>query len=366
MEKSADKIAIVSDDKTISYRRINEKANRLANHLRKTYETGANDIIGISMERSIDMITVILGVLKAGAGYLAVDPAYPRDRILHVLSDSCAELVIIDKMKPELFGDYRGEIINFTSRWNTIAVESPANPPVVNRPGDVLYVNYTSGSTGTPNGALLSHDCLTNLIRWQNEKSTIDCSLRCLQFTSINFCVSFQEIAGTVTSGGRLYLIDEVKRQEIEYLMGFLSKNQIEILFLPFSYLNFLFNESGRWNETIYYNLKHIITAGEQLKVTAGLKRFLDSNPEIQLHNHYGSTEMHVVTSYTLDASTAEQTPIPPAGKPISNIKIFILDEHFNPVPQGVWGELCVAGSIEILGYINNEELTREKLFIQD
>ena len=167
---------------------------------------------------------------------------------------------------------------------------------------------------------------------------------------------------GTLTSGGRLHLIGDIERQEIDYLMDFLSRYQIELLFLPFSYLNFLFNESGRWHQTFNHNLKHIITAGEQLKITAGLKRFLDLNPGLKLHNHYGSTEMHVVTSYTLDAATAEKTPIPPAGKPISNVRIYILDEHLNPVPIGVWGELFVKGSLEVLGYINDRELTDKKL----
>ncbi|MCX6584461.1 MAG: condensation domain-containing protein [Candidatus Aminicenantes bacterium] len=137
----------------------------------------------------------------------------------------------------------------------------------------------------------------------------------------------------------------------------------MEILFLPFSYLNFLFNESGRWTQTFNHNLKHIITAGEQLKITAGLKRFLDLNPGLQLHNHYGSTEMHVVTSYTLDAATAGRMPVPPAGKPIGNVKIYILDEYYNPVPIGVYGELFVCGSSEVLGYINNEELNKKKLY---
>ncbi len=167
---------------------------------------------------------------------------------------------------------------------------------------------------------------------------------------------------GTLTSGGELHLIGEIERQDIDYLMDFLSSHRIEILFLPFSYLNFLFNESGRWDREFKHELKHIITAGEQLKITVGLKRFLDSNPHLKLHNHYGSTEMHVVTSYTLDRTGAERIPIPPAGKPVSNIEIFILDEYLNPVPVGVYGELCVAGSSEILGYINNKELTDKKL----
>ncbi|MFC2155937.1 condensation domain-containing protein [Acidobacteriota bacterium] len=336
VEKSADKYAVIYDGDKITYKDLNEKANRLAHYLRDSYHVQPNDIVAISMDRSIDMIIVLLAVLKSGAGYLAVDPTYPQERVLHILNDSDTKLLVIDKMRPELIADYSGEILNINEHRKKIAHLSTENPQVVNTPTDILYVNYTSGSTGTPNGAMLSQDCLSNLIYWQNEKTTIDCSLRCLQFTSINFCVSFQEIMGTLTSGGELYLIGDIERQDIDYLLDFLSKYQIEILFLPFSYLNFLFNESTRWDQSFNHKLKHIVTAGEQLKVTSGLKRFLDLNPDLQLHNHYGSTEMHVVTSYTLDASTAEQTPIPPAGKPVSNVKIYILDEHLKPVAMGV------------------------------
>lgn len=346
----------------LTYDQLNREANQLANYLKQRFNITPNQVIGVSFDRSVRMVAVLLGIIKAGAGYLAVDPAYPRERVLHILADSDTDVLIIDKMRPELFSGYHGEILNVVDMWDEIAVSGPGNPPSINRPTDILYVNYTSGSTGTPNGAMLSHDCLTNLIKWQNTRTTIDCSLKCLQFTSINFCVSFQEIAGTLTAGGQLYLIGEIERQDIDYLMDFLARSRIEILFLPFSYLNFLFNESDRWNRLFQHNLKHIITAGEQLKVTAGFKKFLDANPVIQVHNHYGSTEMHVVTSYTLDASNAAQTPIPPAGKPISNIGIYILDEGMNPVPVGVWGELFVKGDTEILGYIRNQELTGAKL----
>jgi fengycin family lipopeptide synthetase D/gramicidin S synthase 2/tyrocidine synthetase-2 len=209
---------------------------------------------------------------------------------------------------------------------------------------------------------MLSHGILTNLVQWQNKKTDIDASLRCLQFTSINFCVSFQEIIITLTAGGEVHLIGDIQRQDIEYLMEFLVSHRIEVLYLPFSYLNFLFNESGRWGQSFKHHLKHIITAGEQLKISAGLKKFLEANPRLKLHNHYGSSEMHVVTSYTLDASTADRVPIPPAGKPISNTRIYILDDYEKTVPIGVWGELFVSGSSEVLGYIHNSRLTDKKL----
>jgi len=360
--KSGEKTAVVYEGNRVTYAELDKKINRLAHYLRRKYRIKPNDVIGVSMDRSLEMIVVLSGIIKAGAAYLALDPTYPRERVLHVLENSQSDLLIIDKMRPGLFGDYRGEILNIHEQEEEIQRQPDQAPALVNQPTDILYVNYTSGSTGTPNGAMLSHDCLTNLIQWQNQETSIDCSLRCLQFTSINFCVSFQEIMGTLTSGGELYLIGDMERQDIDYLMDFLSKNRIEVLFLPFSYLNFLFNETSRWHQAFDHNLKHIITAGEQLKITVGLQRFLDKNPGIKLHNHYGSTEMHVVTSYTLDAATASQTPIPPAGKPISNVSIYILDEHLNPVPVGVWGELFVAGSSQVLGYINNTALNQQKL----
>ncbi|MCP4156443.1 MAG: AMP-binding protein, partial [bacterium] len=144
--------------------------------------------------------------------------------------------------------------------------------------------------------------------------------------------------------------------------MTTLARHKIEILYLPFSYLNFLFNQSTHWGANFKHSLKHIITAGEQLKITAGLRKFLEDNPQLQLHNHYGSSEMHVVASYTLDAANVDKEPVPPAGKPIANTRIFILDEKENPVPIGVWGELYVSGSTEVAGYINNESLSNQKL----
>jgi amino acid adenylation domain-containing protein len=366
VETSADKTAVVYNDRAITYRELNTRANRLAHHLVKEHHAGPNEIVGIYLDRSIEMVVAILGVIKSGAGYVAVDPNYPEERVLHMLADSKAKLIIIDKVRPGLSGYAPAEIIDIYRDWERVSRRPGRNPGVANSGADILYVIYTSGSTGTPNGAMLSQGILSNLVQWQEKETAIDGSLRCLQFTSINFCVSFQEIMTTLTSGGQLYLIGDIERRDIGCLMDFLSRRGIENLYLPFSYLNFLFNESGRsgrW-ENFKHSLGHIITAGEQLKITAGLKHFLERNPGVRLHNHYGSSEMHVVTSYTLDAPSVAKRPVPPAGKPIANTKIYILDDHYHPVPIGVWGELFIAGSYEVPGYIHNPGLTGEKLFL--
>jgi amino acid adenylation domain-containing protein len=361
---SPDKTAVVDVDGSnfITYDELNKRANQVACYLREEYSVKPGYVIGISVDRSLEMIIAVLGAVKSGAGYVAIDPNYPEERVLHMLSDSRAGLLIVDEMRPGLFGDYKGKVINIHGDWENIALKSNQDPRVLNRPANILYVIYTSGSTGVPNGAMLSHGILTNLVRWQIENSSIDASLRCLQFTSVNFCVSFQEIMITLTAGGELHLIGDIERQDVDYLMDFLNSHRIELLYLPFSYLNFLFNESGRFGELYRHYLKHIVTAGEQLKITSGLRKFLAGNPGIRLHNHYGSSEVHVVTSYTLDAATMDKLPIPPAGKPVANTKIYILDDYYHPVPVGVWGELFVEGHSEVPGYINNLELTGQKL----
>jgi amino acid adenylation domain-containing protein len=362
MEKYPNSTAVVYNEEVITYGELNMKANQLAHYLVDDFCVRSGDIIGISMDRSIEMIVVMLGIVKAGAGYAAIDPNFPEDRVLHMLTDSCSGLVIIDRWRPGLFGNYNGKIINIEQDWSGIVRKPIKNPGINADPADIIYVIYTSGSTGTPNGAMLSQGILTNLVQWQSKISSIDTSLRCLQFTSINFCVSFQEIFITLTSGGEVHLINDIERRDIQYLMDFLAVHRIELLYLPFSYLNHLFNESSRVGHSWKHYLKHIVTAGEQLKITSALKEFLTLNPEVKLHNHYGSSEMHVVTSYTLDAASADKYPIPPAGAPISNTAIYILDDYYNPVPAGVWGELCVAGSWEVAGYINNRDLTDKKL----
>lgn len=367
VEKSAHKIAVQDRDKQITYNELNKETNRLALYLREEYRIQANDIIGISVERSIEMIVALAGTIKSGAAYLAIDPTYPGNRVLYMLKDSKASLLIVDKaarqLLREIFQDYPGNVIDMNADRAKITGQSVGNPPIVNQMADTLYVTYTSGSTGIPNGAAVTHEILTNLIRWQEEKTTIDGSMRCLQFASVNFDVSFQEIMSTFTSGGTLFLIGDTERKDIDYLLDFLSIHCIEILYLPFYYLNFLFTETRRWAESFRHSLKHLVTAGEQLIITPGLKEFLDSNPGVQLHNHYGPAEMHVVTSYTMDASVVGGRLLPPIGRPIANVKMLIGDQQDNPVPIGVWGELHIMGPAEFAGYINKPALTEKKLF---
>ncbi|MCP4155652.1 MAG: amino acid adenylation domain-containing protein, partial [bacterium] len=361
VEKKPDAIAVVHEHNTLTYNELNRRANSLAHYLAEKFGIRPGHIVAVSVERSLEMIVSIMGVLKAGAAYLAIDPTYPGERISYMLKDSNAQHLIIDEEREEQLREYFGNIIDIKKHREEINSKAAENTGIKNAPADVLYVAYTSGSTGIPHGAIVSHQILSNLIRWQNEKTPIDASMCSLQFASINFDVSFQEIMTTLTSGGQLYLIDEMKRKDCDYLIDFLTIHGIHLLYLPFYYLNFLFTHSNRLEKSTAHRLEHIITAGEQLVITPGLKTFLESNPGVKLHNHYGPAEMHVVTSYTLEAATVGEQTLPPIGKAISNTAIYILDDYYKPVPIGVWGELYICGCADFSGYINHPELTAQK-----
>lgn len=353
--------AIVYEGKQLTYAELDIQANKLAHYLQQYYAVGPGVFVGLSMERSLDMIVAIIGIIKAGGAYVAIDPGYPAERQAHMLTDSKTGVLITDQPVQAITAHYTGAVIRLHELEAALAGMSEAQPDVIPGANDIVYVIYTSGSTGTPNGAMLPHGLLSNLIQWQLQQAGIDNALHTLQFTSVNFCVSFQEIMVTLSAGGTVYLIGELERQDADYLMNFIERHQIGNLYLPFSYLNFLFNEFSRWQRSAPY-LRNIITAGEQLKITAGLKAFLAANPELRLHNHYGSSEMHVVTAYTLRSDILQELAVPPAGSPIANTNILILDELLHPVPIGAFGELYVLGALPISGYINNASLTARKL----
>lgn len=360
--KSPDAVALQFNDQKVTYGELNEQSNRLAHFLESTYQIKKGDVVGVCIERSPDMILTILGIIKTGAAYLGVDPSYPVHRVTYMLSDSKVQYVITDNKYENLFDGYLGTLLQLNDGIKEGLPKYSTDPLCPdNEPDDIVYVIYTSGTTGTPNGARLSHGLLSNLIEWQLNHSGMENNATCLQFTSINFCVSFQEIFMTLGSGGNVVLIDEMKRKDIDYLKNVIEDKAIENLYLPFSYLNFLLNENQRWTSG-KLSLKHIVTAGEQLKISTGLRSFLKEYPEIKLHNHYGSSEMHVVTSLTLDANSLGKYTVPPAGVPIANTRILILDEFRQLVPLGVFGELYVQGAYSVPGYINNEELNKGKL----
>ncbi|HLP59825.1 MAG TPA: condensation domain-containing protein, partial [Candidatus Deferrimicrobium sp.] len=222
---------------------------------------------------------------------------------------------------------------------------------------DLLYVIYTSGSTGTPKGVMLQQQNLVNLIHYQYTHTNIDFS-RVLQFTTIGFDVSAQEIFSTLLAGGRLFLIAKDTLSDIPALLNIVEKNNIRTLFLPASFLKFMSGEEN-YIRLLPSCIEHIITAGEQVIINDGFKKFLQRN-NVYFHNHYGPSETHVVTALTLKPGDGIPA-LPSIGRPVSNTGIYLLDKVLQLVPAGVAGELFITGYQVGRGYLNNPELTAEK-----
>ncbi|MBK6639837.1 MAG: amino acid adenylation domain-containing protein [Bacteroidetes bacterium] len=352
-------IAVIHQDDQLSYSSLNARSNQIANWL---ISNGVqfNQQIGLCAERSIDLVTGVLGILKAGCAYVPFDPTYPSDRIAYMVAESGINLVLSQKQFDNVFSGVDASVKFLDTEWNDFAASGTNNPKIKTTPDDLAYVLFTSGSTGMPKGVGMVHKALMNLIAWQKTIPHLDKPTRTLQFSPISFDVSFQELFTTWTTGGALVLINDEMRLNAIKLLEFIQEYKIERLFLPFIALQHLAEVAV--NSNIYpASLTDVITAGEQLQITRAINSFFSKLPGCRLHNHYGPTETHVVTTYTLVGTPDSWPALPPIGVPIANTKIYILDEKLMPVAIGEQGELYVSGFALARGYINRPELTAER-----
>ncbi len=362
VRQTPDAVAVVFGTEQYTYQQLNERANQLAHYL---LEKGVveNSLIPVCMSRSLGMITAIVGILKAGATYVPVDPAYPEVRIRYILSDTAFSLMITDKRSQELLpADIAAERI-LTLSEDLLSAQPVTNPDRYTSPDKLTYLIYTSGSTGQPKGVEMPDRALFNLLCWQQQEIDTLTPKRILQFASINFDVSFQEIFFTLSFGGSLHLVDEQRRKDMAILMEQINTEKINCLFLPYVVLKNLVEyaqESGIYPQY----LQEVITAGEQLKLSNDLRLFLEKG-NTRLYNQYGPTEAHVVSAYTIQPEDYTQRVLPPIGKPIANTRLYILDSAGNPCPVGVPGELFIGGVQVAKGYLHLPELTAER-FMSD
>lgn len=359
VERTPDAVAVIFEEEQLTYQALNAKANQLARHL-QGLGVAPEVLVGLCVERSLDMVIAMLGILKAGGAYVPLDPAYPSDRLAYMLANSIASVLLTQNQFLEQLPNSDAQVICLDAEWETISTQSDRNLPNHATPENLAYVIYTSGSTGKPKGVMMGHRALVNLICWQLEQTTISLKAKTLQFSPISFDVSFQEIFTTWCGGGTLVLISEAVRRDPVALLHLLAHRKVERLFLPFVALQQLAEVAQNF-KLLPESLAEVITAGEQLQVTRAIANFFTKLPNCTLHNQYGPSETHVVTALTLNGLSQEWPALPAIGRPIANTKIYLLDESLQPVPMGVAGELYVGGVCLAQGYINREELTRER-----
>ncbi len=358
-----DETAVIFGEGTLTYAELNRRANQLAHFLR-AQNIGPEMRVGISMHRSFEMLVAIFGVLKAGAGYVPLDPAVPAERLSYMIADAQLALTLTQEHFRETLAPHRVPLVALDSEWPRIATHADTNPPAAPFTDSLVYVTYTSGSTGRPKGILMTQRPLLNLLGWMLRTTHLPPRARTLQFASLSFDVSFQDIFSTLLSGGALVLITETQRQDLAGLAGLLDRHGVHRIFLPAVALQQLAGGFCTSTHTCR-ELRKVISGSEQLVVTDAIRRMFAVLPDCRLHNEYGPSETHVVTELALPASLDAWVKRPAIGQPIANTQIHILDLQGLPVPVGELGELFIGGAGLARGYLGRAELTAEK-FISD
>lgn len=361
-EQYANTTAIRFRKERLSYNELDKLSNKIANYL-GTNGIGRGDRVGICLQRSSELIASVIGILKSGAAYVPLDPTYPVERLNMMQDDACLSLLILHQEFSDKFESRFARRVYWEEIETQMHEHTSIFSPVEINEKDVAYVIFTSGSTGRPKGIEMPHRALANLIEWQLQRPYFKTQSRVLQYSSISFDVSFQEIATTLASGGTLCLVSDNERRDPRVLLPFLNEQGIERLFIPFVALRSLV-EVAIGTNTFPAFLSEIITAGEQLRVDDGLRNFFTKMPNTVLENQYGPSETHVISAYILDGHPSYWPDLPPIGKPVKNCEIHVLDTEMKPVQRGENGELYLSGRNLALGYINRPDIT-SKVFIE-
>nr|AXN93615.1 PuwG [Anabaena sp. UHCC-0399] len=355
VQKNTNAIAVTYEQQHLTYAQLNQRANQLAHHL-QTLGVKPDTLVGICVERSLEMVVGLLGILKAGGAFVPLDPAYPRDRLQYLLEDSQVPVLLTQSHLLDILPEHQ-QVICLDTDWQAISQQSQANPVSQVKSTNLAYIIYTSGSTGKPKGTMIIHQGVVNYLSWCTEAYAVADGYGAPVQSSFAFDATITSLFSPLMVGKQVVLLPE--RQEIEALCSVLrSKTQFSLVKLTPAHLELL-NQiippaaaAGQTNA--------FVIGGEAL-LGKTLQFWRENAPETRLINEYGPTETVVgccIYEVTDDTSLTEGILI---GRPIANTQLYILDEYLQPVPIGVRGELYIGGAGVARGYLNRPELTKEK-----
>jgi tyrocidine synthetase-3 len=353
--KTPDNIALVYREKEMTYAELNAGANKLARTLRDC-GVGPDDVVGVLADRSFEMIIAILAILKAGGAYMSIDPLYPSERIAYMLENSGAK-VLLTLENEACRTDFKGRIVLLDDEEQRSADES--NPDIINKPSDLAYIIYTSGSTGKPKGVMIEHRNVVRLLF--NDKFQFAFGETDVWTLFHSFCFDFSvwEMYGALLYGGKLIVIPKEAAMDTRQFLRILKTEKVTVLNQTPSAFYSLASEDMSANAGLSA-LRYVIFGGEALKPHM-LKTFKEKYPDIKLINMYGITETTVHVTFKEIMLSDTEKSVSNVGRPIPTLKVYITDRNMNLLPVGVPGEICVGGAGVGRGYLNNEQLTREK-----
>jgi amino acid adenylation domain-containing protein/non-ribosomal peptide synthase protein (TIGR01720 family) len=367
VERSPDSVAVVFEGHALTYRELNRRANRLARRLR-ALGVGPESLVGLCVDRSLNIIVGILGILKAGGAYVPLDPAYPRDRLAFMLEDSAVPVLVVERALQSSLPPHRADVVPVDDREALAAgsAEDDGSAPTATQPGNLAYVIYTSGSTGRPKGVLVTHDNVIRLMDATEPWFGFGPHDVWTLFHSYAFDFSVWEIWGALFYGGRLVVVPYWVSRSPETFYELLSTEGITVLNQTPSAFRQLVSAvlSGPPRSLA---LRTVIFGGEALELASlrpWFDRFGDARP--RLVNMYGITETTVHVTYRpISAEDARAGTGSVIGRPIPDLSVYLLDSHGQLVPVGVPGEIHVGGAGVARGYLNRPELTAQR-FVAD
>ena len=354
VEQNHDAIAVIFENAQVTYQKLNIRSNQLAHHLKKM-GVGSEVLVGICVERSIDMIVGLLGILKAGGAYVPLDSNYPRDRLNFMLDDSKISILLTQEKLVDNFGNFPNPVVYLDKDWETIAHESEENPNSDVTSDNLAYVIYTSGSTGKPKGVAVTHKavnrlvCNTNYIKFSPDD-------KIAQASNTSFDAATFEIWGALLNGAQLVGISrDVTLSPHEFALQLKHKG-ISILFLTTA----LFQQIARDVPQAFSSLRYLLFGGEAVDARWVKKVLKQGAPKYLIHV-YGPTEGTTFSSYYCVQDVPESATSIPIGRPIANTQFYLLDADLQPVPIGIVGELYIGGDGLAREYINRPDITAER-----
>jgi amino acid adenylation domain-containing protein len=360
VERTPDAEAVVFEGERLTYAELNARANRLAHHLR-ALGVGPDARVGICVGRSLEMVVGVLGVLKAGGAYVPLDPGYPVDRLAHMLADSAPAAVLTQKGLRERVESADAPVLELDAaapEWSDGPATNPERGDVT--PAHLFYVTYTSGTTGRPKGVPNPHRGSVNRLHWMQERHGLQVGEGVLQNSSFSFDASVFEIFWPLAVGGRVVLPRPDGHRDPEYLIGLISGEGVSTAYFVCSMLQLFLEYEGVERCT---GLTRVLCGGEALSAALA-ERVRERLPRVRLHNLYGPTESAVSVSGQVSALDESAASVP-IGRPVPNVRVYLLDPWGEPVPVGVAGELYVGGAQLARGYLDRPGQTAER-FLAD
>lgn len=351
-----DNVALKLDGTSVTYRELNERANRLAHYLQAN-GIQRNTIVGMLLSPSMEQMVSILGILKAGGVYLPLDPMYPKNRIEYILSDSKVKHLIVTDDTKDVISDFEDMTIYNLDHMST---EDVSNPQPMTEPQDGAYIIYTSGTTGTPKGVYITHHNVMRL--FFSTPSLYDFTEKDRWIMCHSYCFDFSvwEIFGALLYGGTLIIIQNHTKKDTRDLLSVISREGVTVLNqTPSAFVN-LQTDILKYKSKMPIQLRYVIFGGEKL-LPYFLKEFKDEYPQTKLINMYGITEITVHATYKEITEKEIKENSSNIGVPIPTLNLYLMDSSMKLVPPGVYGEIYVGGEGVSKGYVNKAELTKER-----